>query len=85
MCACPQKGCDDCGFDRYLEYPKSAYQLKVCGHYSTINTVSIKGACMVLISRSIICDLILENRRYPHNFQNGFYLFYVFYRDRGMD
>ena len=32
-----------------------------------------------------ICDLILENRRYPHNFQNAFYLFIVFYRDRGMD
>ena len=32
-----------------------------------------------------ICDLILENRRYPHNFQNAFYLFFVFYKDRGMD
>ena len=32
-----------------------------------------------------ICDLILENRQYPHNFQNAFYLFFVFYRDRGMD
>ena len=34
---------------------------------------------------SPICDLILENRRYPHNFQNAFYLFFVFYRDRRMD
>ena len=28
---------------------------------------------------------IYENRRYPHNFQDAFYFFFVFYRDRGMD
>ena len=31
------------------------------------------------------CDLVLGNRRYPHIFQNSFYLFFVVYRDRGMD
>ena len=39
----------------------------------------------LLYTMKFICDLILENHRYMHIYQNSFYWFFVVYRDRGMD
>ena len=44
-----------------------------------------KSAFSMTLNASNKCDLILENCQYLHNFQNSFYLFFVAYRDRGIE